>query len=312
MPSLAGQQAMKTVVFLIRCGHQHHARGHATEHGRFDSVQTTRIDVLDRFDHHGGIEAGKAAIGFFEGAITHLDSGVGVGWRQPQRAPSLVERAFVDVDADDAGELRMPGKALQQFPRRAAEIEHSCGASAEQVLYHGIETLFVHFGRHGYAIRSAHARDLSRSVLLSVMTVRVPGAAAVVCSSQPNRKPRPVLRPSSIAAEARRRGKVGCAASSASWSPPTSRFCRNRSQVCPIRDQNRGMSLNLLQMSGMDPICDRHVADAPAAVMNRLYLLLAPMARLLGYTNYDAARALHPPAIQASVSALSQRAPARP
>lgn len=67
-------------------------------------------------------------------------------------------------------------------------------------------------------------------------------------------------------------------------------------QLYPILDQAQGMSLNLLlQMSVIDPICDTHVADAPAVVIDGLYLLLAPMARLLGYTNYDAARSLHPP-----------------
>jgi hypothetical protein len=69
-------------------------------------------------------------------------------------------------------------------------------------------------------------------------------------------------------------------------------------QIYPILDRSRGASLDLmLQMSIADPICDTHLAEAPAAVVNALYLVLAPAARLLGYTNYDAARSLHPPGL---------------
>ena len=50
----------------------------------------------------------------------------------------------------------------------------------------------------------------------------------------------------------------------------------------------------LLQMSVIDPICDTHLADVPAAGVVALRAALGPAARLLGYRSYDPAKSLHP------------------
>lgn len=66
-------------------------------------------------------------------------------------------------------------------------------------------------------------------------------------------------------------------------------------QLYPLLDETKGVSLSvLLQMSVIDSICDTHVADPPGPVLAAMNLFLTPAARLLGYTNYDPHRALHP------------------
>lgn len=72
-------------------------------------------------------------------------------------------------------------------------------------------------------------------------------------------------------------------------------------QLYPLLDEAEGVSLSLmLQMSVIDPICDTHPADLPRPVLALTNLLLAPAARLMGYRNYDPARALHPKATSGS------------
>lgn len=51
----------------------------------------------------------------------------------------------------------------------------------------------------------------------------------------------------------------------------------------------------LLQLSVVDPIFDTHLATVPRWLQRTLNVVLAPMARLLGYRNYYPEYALHPP-----------------
>ena len=48
-----------------------------------------------------------------------------------------------------------------------------------------------------------------------------------------------------------------------------------------------------LQMSVIDPICDTHLAEVPAPMEGLFKVVLAPIARLLGYRNYYPEDALH-------------------
>lgn len=50
----------------------------------------------------------------------------------------------------------------------------------------------------------------------------------------------------------------------------------------------------LMKFSVIDPICDTHPAEPPGFVIAATSALLAPLARLVGYRNYDPARSLHP------------------
>lgn len=75
-------------------------------------------------------------------------------------------------------------------------------------------------------------------------------------------------------------------------------------QLYPLLDDAGGPSLTLLlRMSIADPICDTH-PDIPRPVLAGVNLLMAPAARLLGHTNYDASRSLHPPGRTVSEAAL--------
>jgi quercetin dioxygenase-like cupin family protein len=75
-------------------------------------------------------------------------------------------------------------------------------------------------------------------------------------------------------------------------------FAACLAQLYPLLDEAQGVSFSLLlQVSVIDPICDTHLADVPRPATAGMNLLLAPVARLLGYTNYDPGRALHPPAV---------------
>jgi mannose-6-phosphate isomerase-like protein (cupin superfamily) len=80
-------------------------------------------------------------------------------------------------------------------------------------------------------------------------------------------------------------------ASSAPVMPQSFAACL--AQIYPILDAHDGMSFALLlQFSVIDPICDSTIATIPEPVQTAMSLLLAPAARLLGYRNYDPARAL--------------------
>lgn len=71
-------------------------------------------------------------------------------------------------------------------------------------------------------------------------------------------------------------------------------FAACLAQIYPLLDAGNGPSAALiLQMSVMDPICDTHLADVPGPVLAGMNLVLAPVARILGYRNYDPERALH-------------------
>ncbi len=63
-------------------------------------------------------------------------------------------------------------------------------------------------------------------------------------------------------------------------------------QLYPVLDAG-GPGI-LLQMSVIDPICDTHMADIPELGMVVMRVVLAPLARLLGYRSYDPAKSLHP------------------
>lgn len=70
-------------------------------------------------------------------------------------------------------------------------------------------------------------------------------------------------------------------------------FAACLAQIYPLLDAHGGMSFALLlQFSVIDPICDSTIATIPGPVQTATTLLLAPAARLLGYRNYDPARAL--------------------
>lgn len=72
-------------------------------------------------------------------------------------------------------------------------------------------------------------------------------------------------------------------------------FAACLAQVYPILDEAQGVSPSLLlRMSVIDPICDTHLAEVPGPVLTAMNLLMAPVARLLGFRNYDPGRALHP------------------
>jgi hypothetical protein len=62
--------------------------------------------------------------------------------------PCGLQHTLIDVDADDAAELRLHGQALQQLAGTATQIQDAAGAAVKQVTYHRIEALQVEFAGH--------------------------------------------------------------------------------------------------------------------------------------------------------------------
>src|SRR5665647_1241768 len=146
----AGGHAMQDVVFLVGCGDQYRFRSHVAKYRTFDPRQAARIDVLYGFHQSSSIKTLEFPLGILERAIAHLDPVGLVGKAKPQHQPCFTEHALINVDTDDAGELRLLRLAQQQLTRTAAEIEHAARATAEQVVDHRMQAFLMQCAGHSF------------------------------------------------------------------------------------------------------------------------------------------------------------------
>lgn len=75
-------------------------------------------------------------------------------------------------------------------------------------------------------------------------------------------------------------------------------------QLYSLMDERGNGPHMLLQLAVNDPICDTHLADLPGGTEPLLATVAGPVARLLGYRNYDPDRSLHPPGRPAADHAM--------
>ena len=149
---LARRHAEQRIVFAVWCGQEKVTRTKKPEYILFDLRQHGRLDMLDGFNHGGGIKVLKRCVGFGIGTSQQM---------QPRRlALKMISQHLSGfgkpqqrlLDPDHALKLRLMKQPEQQRTCTAAKIQHPFGTGSKQRFTDPVEALFVqtgHFIHHG-------------------------------------------------------------------------------------------------------------------------------------------------------------------
>lgn len=100
------RHAQHRIEVAIRRGDDHRPRTHFVEDTALDHGQAIGIDMLDRFDQNGGVEAGQRNRRACDRPMNQLDFFTYSGGRFPQLRPQLRQRLRGQINADDAPDGR--------------------------------------------------------------------------------------------------------------------------------------------------------------------------------------------------------------